>query len=175
MRNILNEHPACQLENHILLVRQCHWRWNGISSFWAWIQTAIYEMVPFNFPKEEEIQGCTVSWQNYGYILQEEKGFVLVNLLPRGIIVNSKHWNIKKPECSRLLCLSTRKMSEVLLVRDYTRLHSSVHTTEAMKNYSVAASTLHFWPYTSTYLFLRGGGGRPVLNVNIHLLNTYQF
>ena len=49
-------------------------------------------MVPFNFPKEEEIQGCTVSWQNYGYILQEEKGIVLMNLLPRGITVNSKHY-----------------------------------------------------------------------------------
>lgn len=176
IKSILKQHPACQLESHILLVQQCHGGWNLNPSFWTWIQVEVNEMGPYNFLKEDEIQEFAVSWQNLGHILQVEEVFFWTScLVSIGITVKSDHY-IETPRhlnyCLHWVC-RTRKMSV-----------SSLKKKKACKGTIMPVTMHHRVPFTSgcrgwrttitrqEYIPLYRGG-RLLANVEYTLQNNY--
>jgi hypothetical protein len=57
--------------------------------------------VPYDIPKEEEIQECDMRRKNHGYSLLDNKGVILENFFSREVTVNSDSFieTLKKPEC----------------------------------------------------------------------------
>jgi len=82
--------------------------------------------VPHDILKDEEIQECK---KNHGY------HFLDKNFLSTEVRVNSECFTetLKSLNgCLHPVCLTRRKTSEVLLIRDNPRPHASVCTTEAI-------------------------------------------
>jgi hypothetical protein len=98
-------------------------------------EVAFVGMVPYNIPKEGEIQDLAGKTMVTNF--WNGKGFILKNFFLRRTTVNSDCYTetIRSLHaCFCCLC-PTRKVSEVLLLHDNARLHTNIYTTEAITDF----------------------------------------